>query len=633
MNLVTLDNVKKQYSERVLLDGVDLLINAGDRIGLIGVNGSGKTTLLRIIAGLEPVDSGQMTVWGGVRIQYLPQEPWLEDSFTVLEQLFAGDAAPIRLLRDYEWVSRQLQQQPTDQALQAQFSALTAEMDRTGGWAAEAQVKAILTRLGITDFAAPLTALSGGERKRVALAQALIDPADLLILDEPTNHIDADTIAWLETYLMNAPGALLMVTHDRYFLDRVANRIVDLDRRRLVNYPGNYQRYLEQRAAREANLATAEQKRQGILRRELEWLRRGAMARTTKQKARKQRIEELQQIRYDLGEERLLMALASRRLGKQVLTVRGVSKRYDDLQLFEGVDFELAPGDRVGMIGPNGAGKSTFLDILAGYVAPDAGEVRWGETVRLGYYDQQSRGLVDQMKVIDFINERAPLVRTPDGTRVEAAQMLEWFLFPRPQQQAQIGALSGGERRRLYLLSVLVHQPNVLLLDEPTNDLDVPTLAVLESFLDRFEGVLLVVSHDRYFLDRTVDYLAVFENGRFSPRYPAPYSSYQRLRQAEPETAVADEDAEARETAVVTRPRRPERPRRLTWKEQRELEQLNQRVDALEGEKSGLQQAINASGGDYVRLQQLAGRLQHVEAELDGLLERWIELSEIDAHA
>jgi ABC transport system ATP-binding/permease protein len=408
---------------------------------------------------------------------------------------------------------------------------------------------------------------------------------------------------------------------------------VDLDRRRLVNYPGNYQRYLEQRAAREANLATAEQKRQGILRRELEWLRRGAMARTTKQKARKQRIEELQQIRYDLGEERLLMALASRRLGKQVLTVRGVSKRYDDLQLFEGVDFELAPGDRVGMIGPNGAGKSTFLDILAGYVAPDAGEVRWGETVRLGYYDQQSRGLVDQMKVIDFINERAPLVRTPDGTRVEAAQMLEWFLFPRPQQQAQIGALSGGERRRLYLLSVLVHQPNVLLLDEPTNDLDVPTLAVLESFLDRFEGVLLVVSHDRYFLDRTVDYLAVFENGRFSPRYPAPYSSYQRLRQAEPETAVADEDAEARETAVVTRPRRPERPRRLTWKEQRELEQLNQRVDALEGEKSGLQQAINASGGDYVRLQQLAGRLQHVEAELDGLLERWIELSEIDAHA
>lgn len=629
MNLVTLENVKKQYSERVLLDGVDLLINAGDRIGLIGVNGSGKTTLLRIIAGLEPPDSGQVTVWGGVRIQYLPQEPQLEESLTVLEQLFAGDAAPMRLLRDYEWASRQLQQRPTDQALQAQFSALTAEMDRTAGWAAEAQVKAILTRLGVTDFAAPVGSLSGGERKRVALAQALIDPADLLILDEPTNHIDADTIAWLETYLMNTPGALLMVTHDRYFLDRVANRIVDLDRRRLVNFPGNYQRYLEQRAARDANLATAEQKRQGILRRELEWLRRGAMARTTKQKARKQRIEELQQIRYDLGEERLLMALASRRLGKQVLNVRGVSKRFGPLQLFEGVDFELVPGDRVGIIGPNGAGKSTFLDILAGHVAPDAGVVRWGETVRLGYYDQQSRGLVDGMKVIDFINARAPLVRTPDGTRVEAAQMLEWFLFPRPQQQAQIGALSGGERRRLYLLSVLVHQPNVLLLDEPTNDLDVPTLAVLESFLDRFEGVLLVVSHDRYFLDRTVDYLAVFENGRFSPRYPAPYSSYQRLRQAEGETAVVDE--EARATAVIAQTPRPERPRRRTWKEQRELEQLNRRVDALESEKSDLQQAINASGGDYVRLQQLAGRLQHVEAELDGLLERWLELSEIEA--
>lgn len=627
MNLVTVENVSKQYSERLLLDGVNLLINQGDRIGLIGINGSGKTTLLRLIAGLEGPDAGSVTVWGGVRLRYLPQDPVLDDDLTVLQQVFQSESPQIQLLLRYESLSRRLQQNPHNVQMQARFLQLTEDMERMRGWQAEANAKAVLTRLGITDFDARVGTLSGGERKRVALAQALIDPADLLILDEPTNHIDADTIAWLEEYLLEVPGALLMVTHDRYFLDRVANRIVELDRRTLANYPGNYERYLEQSATRQEGLAAAEAKRQSLLRRELEWLRRGPKARRTKQKARKQRISELQQIQYDRGDERVIMALASRRLGKQVLEAHNLSKAYDDVVLFSGLDFTLGSGERIGIIGPNGAGKSTLLDILMGLTLPDSGTVTWGSTVEVGYYDQRNRGLVDKMKVIDFINAHSPLIQTPDGSRVEAAQMLEWFLFPRPQQHAQIGSLSGGERRRLYLLSILVQRPNVLLLDEPTNDLDIQTLNVLEAFLDAFEGSVIVVSHDRYFLDRTVDFLAAFENGRFSPRYPAPYATYQRLRtETEPPPEQAPPTAPA---PVSGQPPQRERPRKLTWKEQRELAEMNGRIDTLEAEKSRIQQEINAAGSDYIRLQVLAGQLQAVETELEGIMERWLELAEL----
>ena len=614
MNLITLENISKQFSERPLLTQVNLRINSGDRLGLIGVNGSGKTTLLRIITGLEPADSGERTVWGGVRIRYLPQEPELDDSLTVLEQVFTSDAPHIRLLRDYERMTALLQANPRQKQLQEQFAAISDEMDRRNGWAAEAEAKAVLTRLGITQFAAKVGTLSGGERKRVALAQGLVDPADLLILDEPTNHIDADTVDWLETHLLNLSGALLMVTHDRYFLDRVANGIIELNRRELVSYPGNYTRYLEQRAEREERLATDEEKRQGILRRELAWLQRGAIARGTKQKARIQRVEELQQIRYDRADDRVAMSLASRRLGTKVLTAKGLSKSFGTNELFRDLDFTLEKGDRIGLIGPNGVGKSTLLDILVGLLPADAGTVTWGETVVVGYYDQHSRELPLDKKVLDFINDRAPLIRTQEGERIEAAQMLEWFLFPRPQQQAWISSLSGGEKRRLYLLSVLAQQPNVLILDEPTNDLDVQTLAVLEAFLDQFSGSLIVVSHDRYFLDRTVDFLAVFENGRFSPRYPAPYSTYQQLRQ---------------EAEQAAQPASAAKPRKLTWKEKRELEELDSQVEALEQEKADLQAAINKVGGDYQQLQTLSTQLEQCETSLEIIMERWLELTEI----
>ena len=621
MNLITLENINKQYSERALLENAGLLINQGDRIGLIGINGSGKTTLLRMIAGLETPDTGQVTVWGGVRIQYLAQEPRLNDEYTVLQQLFDSQSPQVMRLRDYEIVSRQLQQHPYDAALQVQFATLTDEMERTGGWTAEANVKAILTQLGIVEFDALVGTLSGGQRKRVALARALIDPADLLVLDEPTNHIDADTIAWLEEYLLAIPHSLLMVTHDRYFLDRVVNRIVELDRRQLVNYPGNYTRYLELQAARQEQLATAEEKRRKLLRRELEWASRAPTARGTKQKARKQRVAELQEIQFDRGDQRVIMALASRRLGKKVLEARGLSKAYGELSLFADVDFSLAPGERIGIIGPNGVGKTTLLDILAGHVTADAGSVTWGETVEVGYYDQHSRGLDGDARVLDFIADRTALIQTAVGERIDAAQMLEWFLFPRPQQQAKIGTLSGGERRRLYLLSVLAMQPNVLLLDEPTNDLDIQTLAVLEAFLDQFAGCVIAVSHDRYFLDRTVDFLATFENGRFSSRYPAPYSSYQQLRQQE---TVPSPKPVASPAAP-----KPDRPRKLTWREKQELAELEQIIAALETEQGEVETAVSQHSDDYEQLQTLAARLEQIAATLDTHMTRWVELSEI----
>ncbi len=502
-------------------------------------------------------------------------------------------------------------------------------MDRTGGWSAEANAKAILTELGIGDFFAQVGTLSGGQRKRVALARVLIDRADLLVLDEPTNHIDAATVAWLEGYLATTPGALLMVTHDRYFLDRVVNRIVELERRQLVGYSGNYTRYLEEREARQQSLADVEQKRRKLLSRELEWLRRSPAARSTKQKARSQRVAELMQIRADSGEEKVALALASRRLGRQVLQTHGLTKRYDGRRIVDEVDLHLEPGDRIGILGPNGAGKSTLLDLLTGKVEPDSGDVQWGDTVQIGYYDQRSADLDETKRILDYIQSIAPLIYTKDGERVEAAQMLEWFLFPRPMQYARIASLSGGERRRLYLLRTLIHQPNVLILDEPTNDLDIQTLTVLEEFLDHFAGCLIVVSHDRYFLDRTVDFLQEVRGGKLGPRYPTPYATYERLRA---EAALSEEVVEPAAAAARTARTdggRSEGPRKLSWKEQREYAALEAQIAQLEEGKAQRVEEMNRCGDDYVRLQRLAGEIEQINHTLETALARWFELAEV----
>ena len=633
MNLLSLENVSKQFSERLLLDAVSLSINAGERIGLIGVNGSGKTTLLRIIAGLEAPDSGQVTVWGGVRIEMVRQEPQLDESATVLEQLFRSSSPQMRLLRDYESVSQRLEHEPASQALQRRLLELSEEMERSGGWAAAANAKSILTKLGISDFDARIDTLSGGQRKRVALARALIDRADLLVLDEPTNHVDIEIIEWLEDYLTTEPGALLMVTHDRHFLDRVVHRIVELDRRQLVSYAGNYSRYLELRQLRHERLAAGERQRRNLLKREFEWIRRTPMARGTKQKARRQRVAELQRIHYDSDTDRVVMALATRRLGKTVLTAKGLTKSYDGSAAVNQIDFTLEPGDRIGLLGPNGAGKSTFLDMLAGKVNLDAGQIKWGETVRLGYYDQQTRDLDDGQRLIEFIEEEAPLIQSRDGSRVEAAQMMEWFLFPRKMQWGRIGSLSGGERRRLYLLRTLVHQPNVLLLDEPTNDLDVQTLTVIEEFLDAFTGCLIVASHDRYFLDRTVDFIVPFEDGRLGKRYPAPYETYRRLYSRDSQATRVDGTLRApaperRSANGQTAPRSTGTGNKLTWKESQELARLETEIAGWEEELASLQQQINNSGSDYQALHSLSAKLTDVESSLESAFERWAELSE-----
>lgn len=628
MNIATVESVVRTYAEKQVLSGISFGIAEGERIGLIGVNGSGKSTLLQMVAGLVRPDAGAVTFRSGLSVAYLAQNPEFDPEATVLAAVFRGESPAIRVLRAYEQALSDLSARPGDAGVQSRLAQFQSQMDAQGLWSLEAQAKSILTRLGIDNFCAPVGALSGGERKRVAMARALIEPVDLLILDEPTNHIDNETVAWLEQYLSRFTGALLLVTHDRYFLDRVVTRILELDGGSLYTYAGNYGDYLEQKAARVEADTGREEKRQALLRRELAWLRRGARARTTKQKARIKRVEDLQEAQGAAGGRALEMAVSTQRLGREIIALKDVSKGFGGCTLIRDFSYTVLHGDRVGVIGPNGSGKSTLLNLIAGRVAPDAGRVSIGQTVRLAYYDQESGEMDPDQRVIDYVREVAEFIPAPDGGTITAAQMLERFLFPAAVQYTPLGKLSGGERRRLYLLRTLMSEPNVLLLDEPTNDLDIQTLTILEDYLDQFPGVVIAVSHDRYFLDRVVDHLFAFEGDGRVRRYTGGYADY--LAEASETAAEAPPaPAQTRKDSTPGPGAPPASPLKMSFKDQREFETIENEIAALEARLAALAADIGQAAADYARLQMLMSEQETVEGELSHKLDRWAELTEL----
>ncbi len=642
MSIFTLQSVSKDFGIKPILNDASFSLGATDKIGLIGTNGSGKSTLLKMIAGLEPIDTGDRLVNSAVRIVYLPQEPELDEGKTVIEQIFADSGELMTLVREYEAVSHQMELGDTSDALLKKLSRLTEQMDALGGWDLEAKAKIVLTKLGIEDFEARIGSLSGGYRKRIALAMALLSEPDVLLMDEPTNHLDALSVEWLQSYLNRYPGALLLITHDRYFLDRVTTRILELDRGDLSNFNGNYSYYLQKKAELEDSAASSQQKHKGVLRRELEWLSRGAKARSTKQRARIQRIEAMQEkeFKQDLG--KVEVSTVGRRIGKKVIDVEGVSKGYGERTLINNFSHAFTPEDRIGIIGPNGAGKSTLMDMITGRLEPDSGHVEIGQTIHIGYFDQYSNDLLEaadeNQRVIDYIKEVAELVETSDGSTITASQMLERFLFPPEQQYSPLSKLSGGERRRLFLLRVLMGAPNVLILDEPTNDLDVQTLSVLEEYLEEFNGCVITVSHDRYFLDRAVDTIFSLEEGGNIRRYPGNYSVYLDYKKAE-EDAAKEAAAQAEKAAKASATKgakekegrsQSERARRLSYKEKRELESLETQIPKMEEEKEQLEKTLYQNPpSDFTELEKLSAKLGELTEAIETGTERWMALSEI----
>lgn len=629
MNLITLENISKSYSEKILVDNISLGINEGEKIGIIGVNGTGKSTFLKIIAGVEEPDSGTVTKGNRVRIEYLSQSPNYDENATVIEQVFRGNSEEMSLLRDYEEVLEEISKNPSNEDLNNKLIKLQGKIDALNLWGLESEAKVVLTKLGINDFEAKVSTLSGGQKKRVMLASALITPCELLILDEPTNHLDNETINWLEEYLNSRKGALLMITHDRYFLDRVTNRILELDQGRLFSYEGNYSVFLEKKMERMEIEQASEEKRQNLIRKELAWVRRGAKARTTKQKARLDRFDELVNRKVYEQSENVEISVMGSRLGKKIIEIENISKSFGDKQLIKDFSYIVTRQDRIGIVGENGVGKSTLIKMLEEKLKPDSGEIVKGETVRIACFSQDDEHMNPDMRAIEYIKEVAEYLQTATGERITASQMCEKFLFDGTLQWTPIGKLSGGERRRLHLLRVLMDSPNVILLDEPTNDLDIETLKRLEDYLDDFGGVVITVSHDRYFLDRICNKIFAYEGNGNIRIYTGNYSDYLLTKEYEEAINKQEKASEKPKDLSEKKERVKEKKLKFTYKEEREFETIDEDIENLENKISEIDILMEKNSRDFGKLQELMKEKEEVEAELEHKYERWEYLNDL----
>ncbi|MFP4529498.1 MAG: ABC-F family ATP-binding cassette domain-containing protein [Candidatus Kapaibacterium sp.] len=628
MTIFSCHNLSKHYEDKLLFEGVSFGMDSGERLGIIGKNGTGKTTLMKIIAGIVTPDAGEVTFNSGVRLEFLEQAPDFRETDTPLDAVMKSRREVFDILEEYRTLCRRLEKS-FDAALSERVQSLTQKIEHTGGWTLEAEAKKTLGALGIEDFYADVSKFSGGMKKRVALARALVSQPDFLILDEPTNHLDADSVQWLQDRMMMAGNSLMFVTHDRYFLDAVANRIIEIDQHKIFSYPGSYADYLEQKEA----LLHAQESRiehlKSRLRTEMIWLERGAPARRKKQKSRTDWIEELKKHTVRPEEKKIKIELGKVFLGKRIIEAYYIDKSRGGKLLFHEFTYVARPKDRIGIIGPNGSGKSTLLEVLAGHIPPDEGRIKIGGTINIGFFRQEIVDMRDDQSVISVLREVAEYIDVGEGREryLTARDLLDRFQFPRRQHSAWVSTLSGGEKRRLALLRVLMSNPNVLFLDEPTNDFDIQTLHALEDYLDDFYGVLLVVSHDRAFLDRTVDTIIVFDGKGNTREFPGNYTHYLVKKEAEDKLS-----AQQRATERQNKPKRDNSPRtnrKLSYKEQREYDSIENELPALEDKKAEIERkAYSGEITDYKELQKISSELEELTEKIDEMTTRWLELEE-----
>ena len=628
MNILSVENLSKSYGEKLLFENLSFGISRGEKIALIARNGSGKTTLMRILSGKDTPDSGLVTFRKNIHIEYLEQEPYMDPDKTILETIFDYNNPSVQLMRDYEDVLEKVQLHPTTE-LQNELQRLSSLIDNAGAWDYELRVRQVLSKLNIHQLDQPVRQLSGGQKKRIALAKALIDPADLILMDEPTNHLDVEMVEWLEDFLTRSQLAVLLVTHDRYFLENITNKIIELDHGDLYLYEGNYSYFLEKKAEREFNETREKDKARNIMRTELEWMRRMPKARGTKSKARIDSFYELKdKAAGRKKEEGINLDVKMNRIGGKVIEMKKVYKSFGDLNLIKAFDYTFRTGERIGIVGKNGAGKTTFLNMITGMELPDKGKINIGDTIVFGYYSQQGLEPKEDKRVIEIVKDFAEVIQLSNGSKVSASQFLQLFQFPPEMHFTYYSKLSGGEKRRLHLLTVLIKNPNFLILDEPTNDLDLLTLNILEDFLLSYKGCLLVVSHDRYFMDKLIDHLFIFEGDGNIRDYNGRYSEY-RMEVDEKEKAAAKEKnlRSAADKADSLNKAQPKK--KFTYKEKLEYENLEKDIAKLEEEKALLTDKLSSGNGDHIQIKDWAFRMQQIISEVEEKSMRWLELSEL----